>query len=106
MIPITLLKGSDMKQRHYSVNEAQNQLPAIINQIDEESNVLLTSEGKPVAVLLSVNEYRKLTPLREGFWDKYVSFRETLETEGIEFDEQDFKELRDLSEGRSVEKII
>lgn len=38
-----------------------------------------------------------------GFWQGVVSFRETIEKEGILFTDEDFSDLRDRSPGREIE---
>ncbi len=49
----------------------------------------LTRHGKRVAVLLSTDEYDRLTSRRPDFWEAYESFRQRydLKTLGIEPDE-------------------
>jgi hypothetical protein len=59
----------------------------------------LTRRGKPVAVLLSIQEYERLSRKYTGFWNALSEFRRKVEDEGIEIFDTDFNGLRDLSSG-------
>lgn len=58
---------------------------------------------EPVAVLLSIQEYERLSRKYTGFWSALSEFLRKIEDEGIEISDSDFKGLRDLSPGREVE---
>lgn len=62
-----------------------------------------TRRGTPVAVLLSIQEYERLSRKYSGFWSAVSEFRRKVEDEGIEISDRDFDGLRDLSTGREVE---
>ena len=89
--------------RRYSIAEAKTKLPAIIHSVEEGPSVKLTRHGKPVAVLLSIDEYERLIRKKEGFWTALQEFRKILEKEKVEFTEADFESLRDTSSGRESE---
>ena len=90
-------------QKQYTISEAKNRLPSIIHYVETGPSVELTRRGKPVAVLLSVQEYERLSRKYTGFWNAVLEFRRKVESEGIEISDGDFKGLRDLSSGREVE---
>jgi len=90
-------------QKQFSIAEAKNRLSAIIHYVEKEPYVELTRRGKPVAVLLSIQEYERLSRKHTGFWSAVSEFRRKVEDEGIEISDSDFKGLRDLSVGREVE---
>ncbi len=90
-------------QKKFSIAEAKNRLPAIIHYVEKGPYVELTRRGKSVAVLLSIQEYERLSRKYTGFWSALSEFRQKIEDEGIEISERDFKGLRDLSAGREVE---
>jgi antitoxin Phd len=51
-----------MMSKSYSIAEARDNFAAIVREIEERvSAIELTRRGKPVAVLLSVGEYRRLS---------------------------------------------
>jgi prevent-host-death family protein len=81
----------------YTVAEAKNKLPSIIHSVENGPPVKLTRYGRPVAVLLSINQYEKLSRTKEGYWDALQSFRNCMEKEDIRIADSDFEELRDDS---------
>jgi len=104
-----IFKKSDTKERmaimqkQISIAEAKNRLPTIIHYVEKGPYVELTRRGKPVAVLLSIQEYERLSRKYTGFWNAFSEFRRKAEDEGIEISDRNFKGLRDLSSGREVE---
>jgi antitoxin Phd len=90
-------------QKQFSIAEAKNRLPTIVHSVEKGPSVELTRRGKPVAVLLSIQEYELLSRKHTGFWNAVSEFRRKAENEGIEISDRDFTGLRDLSSGRKVE---
>lgn len=89
-------------QKQFSIAEAKNRLPTIIHYVEKGPSVELTRRGKPVAVLLSVQEYERLSREYTGFWSAISEFRRKIEGEGAEITDRDFTDLRDRSAGREV----
>jgi antitoxin Phd len=89
-------------QKQFSIAEAKNKLPAIIHDIENGSHAELTRRGKPVAVLLSIQEYERLSRKYTGFWSALSVFRQSILDESIEISDVDFEGLRDPSVGREV----
>lgn len=92
-------------EKQFSIAEAKSKLPSLVHSVEKGPAVQLTRHGKPVAVLLSVNEYEKLHRKKTDFWNKLSAFRKSIESEQIEITEGDFKDLRDTSHGRKAELI-
>jgi len=90
-------------EKRYSIAEAKSKLPAIIHSVEEGPLVKLTRHGKPVAVLLSIREYKQLSCKKEGFWNALTKFRKAVKKADIEITDADFKLLRDTSMGRESE---
>lgn len=90
-------------QKEYSIAEAKNNLPSIIHQVEKGPAVKLTRRGKPVVVLLSMNEFERLNLSNAGFWNSLMSFRQMIKSEGVAISERDFEGLRGRSPGREVE---
>lgn len=90
-------------QNQFSIAEAKNRLPSIIHYVEKGPYVKLTRRGKPVAVLLSIQEYERLSRKYSGFWSALSAFRQNIQDEGIEISDMDFDSLRDTSAGREVE---
>lgn len=90
-------------QKQYSIAEAKNRLPSIIHDVEKGPTIKLTRRGKPVAVLLSVQEYDWLSSQYSGFWSALSRFRRNIQNEDIEISDTDFEGLRDTTVGREVE---
>lgn len=63
-----------MSQQH-SVAHAKNNLPALIHDVEHGAKVEITRHGRPVAVLLSVAEYRRLQGDKPDAWERLQAFR-------------------------------
>lgn len=48
--------------RDISIAEARNKLPALVHSVEGGPAVRLTRRGKPVAMLVSLEEYERLRP--------------------------------------------
>jgi antitoxin Phd len=90
-----------MPQR-YSIAEARNRFTAIVRQAERESPVELTRRGKPVAVILSIQEYRRLSGASGGFWQAFTKFKNKVNLAALEIEPATFGRLRDRSLGREV----
>ena len=62
--------------RRYSVTEARNHFTSLVREVEQQAAVELTRHGKPFAVLLSFQEYKRLTAPRPDFWEAYITFRD------------------------------
>ena len=85
--------------RSYSIAEARNQLPALVHDVEKGVAVSLTRRGTPVAVLISVGEYERLTAGRPDFMRALGAFRERFAVEELDLGEA-FANTRDASAGR------
>ena len=90
-------------EKQYSIAEAKNKLPSIIHSVEKGPSVRFTRRGRPVAVLLSIQEYEHLSRKKEGFWRALKVFRKQAAREGVEISNADFKGLRDNAAGREVD---
>ena len=90
-------------QKQFSIAEAKNKPPSIIHYIEKGPFVELTRRGKPVAVLLSIREYERLSREYTGFWNALSVFRQSIRNKDVEISDTDFEGLRDPSAGRHVE---
>jgi antitoxin Phd len=78
----------------YTIAEAKNKLPSIVHSVEQGVPVKLTRHGRPVAVLLSIDQFDRLSRKREGYWRALRSFRKRLEKEELLVSEEDFEGLR------------
>lgn len=84
----------------YTIAEAKNRLPSIVHEVEKGVPVELTRHGRPVAVLLSINQYNRLSRKKEGYWQALKSFRRVIEEKDTLLSDADFQGLRDDSPGR------
>jgi antitoxin Phd len=70
----------------YSISAAKDQLCRLVYDVESIGAIELTRRGRPVAVLLSVREYRRLLANRSWFWADVAGFRRAhgLDEAGVE----------------------
>ena len=61
--------------KRYSIAEARDHFTALIHKEEKDAAVEVTRRGKPVAVIMSVQEYQQLQAEKVGFWQAFDSFR-------------------------------
>lgn len=88
--------------RQYSIAEARARLPGIVHDAEAGTPIELTRRGKPVAVLISVDEYRRLSDGRRDFWGAYERWRASIDPADLEGDDP-FADVRDRSPGREID---
>lgn len=89
-------------RKQYSIAAAKDNLPGIVHEVEQNGPVELTRRGKPVAVLLSVEEYERLQPRRGGFYEALMKWREEADLEGLWAEGDPFEGVRDRTPGREV----
>jgi prevent-host-death family protein len=88
--------------KRYSIAEARHNLAALVHEAERASPIELTRRGEPVAVVLSIAEYRRLTARTSSFWDAYAAFRDANDLNQLGIEPGLFDDLRDKSPGREV----
>ena len=83
----------------YSISSARNRLPKLVHEVESGSAVELTRRGKPVAMLLSIEEYRRMRAGKPDFWEALSRFRKETDLEELGADEV-WADVRDRSAGR------
>ena len=86
----------------YSVAETKDGLTKILRLVERRGHVHITRRGKPVAVVMSVEEFDALQPRRLSFMEALKRFKETVGDDSF-FDDAFFDGLRDPSPGREVD---
>ena len=86
----------------YSIAEARNRFAEIVQDLKYVSRVEVTRRGRPVAILMSIDEFEMLRGGNVSFVSAYEAFRNTydLAKEGIE--PEVFENLRDPAVGREM----
>ncbi len=88
--------------KRYSVAEARAALPAIIDEVAAGCEVELTRRGKPVAVVVSRQEYDRLRSAKPKFGEFYAQFLQRFKLNEVGLDDDFFNSIRDKSSGRKV----
>lgn len=81
----------------YSITEAKNTLPNLVHVAEAGQRVEITRRGKPVAVLLSMDDYDRLTQSQPSFADALHQFCHQAQPE---IPATFFDDLRDSSPAR------
>ena len=72
----------------YSIAEAKNNLSGLVHEAEHGHPVRLTRRGKPVAVLISTEQYERLSkPRKKIEWDAAV-----IDTKNFKFDRDEANE--------------
>jgi antitoxin Phd len=62
----------------FSIAKAKDKLPSIIHEVEDGTSVRLTRYGRPVAIIMSIEEYEQSVVRGNDFWDELMSFRNSL----------------------------
>jgi prevent-host-death family protein len=92
--------------KKYSIAEARDNFTSMVHEAEEGAQVELTRRGKPVAVLIGVEDFERLSNpnKKKGFWEAYQEFRRRLDRANIEIDPDEiWGDVRDQSPGRDFE---
>jgi prevent-host-death family protein len=84
-----------MPQRQWSLQDAKNRFSAVVEAARNGVPQTVTKHGKPVAVVLSVEDYEKLTGKAEAQRPSFVEHLLAMPKDDEAFDPVDLK-LRDI----------
>ncbi|HZV53316.1 MAG TPA: type II toxin-antitoxin system Phd/YefM family antitoxin [Rhodocyclaceae bacterium] len=82
----------------YSIAEARNDLSNVVREAEAGRPVTLSRRGRPVAVVVSANDYSRMAPHRQTVAEAIDRFRS--EYAG-ELDDKDWLAARNSSPGRT-----
>ena len=88
--------------RQVSIADARDHLPALVRDAEQGHSIELTRRGKPVAFLVSAQEYRNLTAGRRDLWTAIEEFRGSHDLSALD-PEEIWNGVRDRSPGREVD---
>src|SRR5260221_14202843 len=86
----------------YSVADARTHLSDILDEVEAGAAVQLTRRGRPVAVVLSSQQYQDLRSKRSNFGYAYRLFLDRYVLGDVGVDADFFNSLRDREPGRRV----
>jgi len=84
-----------------SIAKAKNELPRLVHEAEERSPVIITRRGKPVAVIVPYEDYKRIAQKR-SFASALDEFRESLDNDQTDLAEA-FEGVRDSAQGREVD---
>ena len=85
----------------YSIAEARKSLAELVYEVENGTPVEITRRGKPVAVVIAIDEYRKALAARPGFRATYEAWLATAGATDVKLSAKFFRGLRNRSEGRA-----
>lgn len=89
-----------LASRH-SITDARRNLPALVRDAENGNLVELTRRGKPVAVLLGLSQFERLTSGQPTFEQAYRAFCESVDLPALKIDPDEvFGDIRDPTPGR------
>ncbi|MBT3222088.1 MAG: type II toxin-antitoxin system Phd/YefM family antitoxin [Proteobacteria bacterium] len=88
--------------KKYSIAEARKQLPSLINEVEGGQHVEITRRGRPVAIVIPLEEYKRISSEPDSFSMAYSAWRQTVDQADLEWPDGFYDELRDRSGGREV----
>jgi prevent-host-death family protein len=90
-----------------SIADAKTQLTRLIHQAERGETVHITRRGKPVAVLLSEDEYARLREAQEraqpDFWDLVTEMRADPAFQPVDWSQEDVDSWRDRRPAQDFE---
>ena len=92
-----------MTPREYSIARAKDHLTEAVRGAEAGEPVTLTRRGRPVAVIVSEAEYRRMAGPRGDFWTALQAFRATFDGERDGIEPEYWESLRDRDPGREVD---
>lgn len=89
--------------KQFTISDAKNRLPSLVHAIEQGPEIQLTRHGKPVAVLISMTQYKRFIQPPNNFWADLHSFREAVDADSLLSSDDNFFEDRPKSPGRLVD---
>jgi prevent-host-death family protein len=87
----------------YSIAQARDRLTQLVHTAEQGTPIEITRRGKRVAVILSVEEFDRLSSNKGTFGKSLTEFRRQWEVETLNLNPDEvFKDVRDRSVGREV----
>ncbi len=78
-----------------SIAEAKSHLSQLIHQTENGKPIYLSRHGKPVAVLVSREQYDRLTVVEESAWGAISNWRSSTSLQGQDLSDQEIGQWRD-----------
>ena len=90
-----------MSNDSYSISQARDHLARLVHEAEAGGPIELTRRGEPVAVVLAIDEYRRICAPRPGLWSAISRFRAQRSTPDLGVDPDELLDgARDPDQGR------
>jgi prevent-host-death family protein len=100
-IPCTRIEERDMAKR-VTTAQARREWAKVLRSVERGTPVTVTRNGQPVAVVISIDEYRRIGEAKkETLADVFAQFRESVDPSDLDGPDP-WAEVRDRSPGRDV----
>jgi len=96
------MSKSSLPSRQVPIAKARARLAAIVGDVERGARLELTRRGKPVAVLLSAQEYARLGRDTTPFETAFAEYHKAVGLESLGIGPGIFDGLRDRSPGREA----
>lgn len=104
MMKTVIGDGQEPLLNRHSITDARRNLPALVRDVGAGKVAQLTRRGKPVAGLLGLGQFERLTSAQPTFEEAYRVFRARVDLSALQIDPDEvFGDTRDPSPGRIVE---
>ena len=87
----------------YSIAEAKNRFTEIVYEAEQHASVQITRRGRPVAVLMLIEQYHRLQNRHRVFTEAYDAFRQRHDLAHLAIEPSLFDDTRSPEPGRPVE---
>ncbi|MBX7250760.1 MAG: type II toxin-antitoxin system Phd/YefM family antitoxin [Candidatus Promineofilum sp.] len=87
----------------YSIADAKNRFTELVQQAERHSPVEITRRGRPVAVLISIDDYERLRRQPASFAEAYDAFRREHDLAQLAIEPALFADIRPRDPGRDTE---
>ena len=84
--------------KQVSISQARNSLPSLVHAVEDGASIELTRRGRPVAALVSISDFDRLTGKRPDLWSAIEHFRDETDLEELDV-EQILDGVQDRSPG-------
>lgn len=91
-----------MERQQYSIADARKNLPSLVDEAEAGCEVQLTRRGRPVAVVVSIEQFERLKANKANFAEAYRAFRRRFPEGTTGLGSRYFESLRDRGSGRKV----
>ena len=90
--------------KKYSIAEARDNFTAVVHEAEEGAKIELTRRGRPVAVLVGLEDFERLSNRKKGFWQAYQDFCRTHDLASADINPDEiWGDIRNSSPGRDFE---